>query len=310
MKKIVVALGGNAILTAGEKATFENQYNSVTKASKFLAKIIKAGNKLVISHGNGPQVGNLVLQNEIAAATIPEFPIYALTAETQGSIGFILEENLNNTFIQEGMEKNIVTLLTRVEVSSTDEAFKDPTKPIGRFYNEEEYKEILAEGRFPIKQDSNRGYRRVVYSPKPQKILNAEIVNSLVEDGNVVIATGGGGIPVVREDGIYKGIDAVIDKDLTSSKLAESIDADILMILTDVENVYLNYGQENEKKLDIVKVAELEAYVKEGHFSSGSMLPKVLAAIEFAKGGKESYICSLNKANETLEGRSGTKIIL
>lgn len=310
MKKIVVALGGNAILKQGEKASYDNQNNSVKQASVFLTELVKSGYQLVVSHGNGPQVGNLVLQNEIASSEIPEMPIYILTAETQGFIGYMLEENLNNRFLEENIDKDIVTILSRVEVSKDDEAFNNPVKPIGRFYSEEEYNSILRDEKFPIKQDSNRGYRRVVFSPKPVEVLNAKVIKNLMENGSVVIATGGGGIPVIVEKGRYRGIDAVIDKDLTSYKLAESIDADIFMILTDVENVFLNYGQENEEKLGEVTVSEMEKYIEDGHFSKGSMLPKVEAALEFAKLGKISYICSLNKAKEALDGSSGTKIVL
>ncbi len=310
MKRIVVALGGNAILSGNEEGNFLNQYRNVEKTSKFLVDLVKEGYELVIGHGNGPQVGNLVLQNEIASGEVPALPLHVLTAQTQGFIGYMLEETLMNQLLAEGMEEEVATVLTRVEVSKDDEAFKDPTKPIGRFYTFEEYEDLKDRQDWIIKKDANRGYRRVVYSPRPKKVLGVETIKKLLEEGRIVIASGGGGIPVVLEDGSYKGVEAVIDKDFTSYKMAEGIGADVFMILTDVENVCINYAREDEKKLTRVKVSEMEEYIEKGYFAKGSMLPKVEAAIEFAKLGKEAYICSLEMAKEALEGRSGTKIVL
>ncbi len=310
MKKIVIALGGNAILEAGQEATYENQYNNVEKTSSLIASLVKEGYKLVINHGNGPQVGNLLLQNDLTEKTVPSLPLYILTAETQGFIGQMLQESLENKFMEEGIKKEIACLLTRVEVSKDDPAFLDPTKPVGRFYNEEEYKRIKEEKSWQIKKDSNRGYRRVVYSPKPISIVEKDTIKSLLDLDRLVIAGGGGGIPMVRENNRLKSIEAVIDKDLTSCKMAELIDADILMILTDVDHVFINYGKESEKKLTDVSVQKLEEYLHRGEFAKGSMLPKVEAALEFAKLGKVAYITSLDKAKEALEGRVGTRVSL
>jgi len=310
MKRIVIALGGNAILRAKEEGSFSNQYRNVEKTSKFLVDLVKEGYEIVIGHGNGPQVGNLVLQNEIAGGEVPAMPLHILTAETQGFIGYMLEETLTNQLLAENMEGEVATILTRVEVSKDDEAFKDPTKPIGRFYTFEEYEDLKDKKDWIIKKDANRGYRRVVYSPRPKKVLGVETIKKLLEAGRIVIASGGGGIPVVLENGSYKGVEAVIDKDFTSYKMAEGIGADVFMILTDVENVCINYARENEEKLTRVTVAQMEEYIEKGYFAKGSMLPKVEAAIEFARLGKEAYICSLEKAKEALEGNSGTRIVL
>lgn len=310
MKKLVIALGGNAILSSREEATYINQYNNVEKTAKSLARFVKEGYKLVVAHGNGPQVGNLVLQNEIGDGQVPAMPLHVLTAQTQGFIGYMLEECLNNKLLDLGLNKEVTTVLTRIEVDREDEAFSDPTKPIGSFYTEEEARALSLEKEWIIKKDSNRGYRRVVYSPKPKDIVGIKTIEKLLDMGNLVIAAGGGGIPVYIENGQYKGVEAVIDKDFSTCKLAEKIDADIFMILTDVENVYLNYGEENQLRLEEVTVEQLEKYIEEGHFAKGSMLPKVEACINFAKLGKEAYICSLDNAKEALEGKSGTKISL
>lgn len=310
MKRIVVALGGNAILRAGQEASYENQYGNVEKTAGFLVDLVASGHELVIAHGNGPQVGNLVLQNELTSREIPGLPLYVLSAETQGFIGYMLEESLDKRLEEAGIDKDVITLLTRVEVSKDDPAFKDPTKPIGRFYTEEEYEAIKEEKDWTIKKDANRGYRRVVYSPRPVRILESKTIEELLGLGRLVIAGGGGGIPIVKTDQGYSGIEAVIDKDLTSAAMARDIGADILMILTDVDHACINFGSQDERALGQVTVAEMEAYIREGQFAKGSMLPKVQAAVEFAKTGREAYICSLEKAGQALDGNSGTKVVL
>lgn len=306
-KKIVIALGGNAILQAKQEATYEIQLENIRKSCEVIARLVQEGYQLVVSHGNGPQVGNLLRQNEEAEHVVPQMPLDVLNAQTQGFIGYMMEQSLLNELNKLGIEKQVVTLVTRVEVSVEDEGFKDPTKPIGAFYSEEEAKKLANEKGWLLKEDSNRGWRRVVPSPKPIKILESDTIKKLLSDGTIVIAGGGGGIPVVREnDGRYTGIEAVIDKDLSSYKIAEEIEADIFMILTDVDHVFVNYGKADQKALNKLTVKELEEYVEEGQFAKGSMGPKVNAALDFARTGGESYICSLDKADISLRGESGT----
>lgn len=308
-KKIVLALGGNAILQAKQEATYEIQLENVRKSCEVIARLIKDGYQLIVSHGNGPQVGNLLRQNEEAKDIVPQMPLDVLNAQTQGFIGYMMQQSLLNELKALGIEKEVVTLVTRVEVSKEDEMFKDPSKPIGAFYTEEEAKQLEEEKGWLMKEDSNRGWRRVVASPRPLKILEAETIKDLVAKGNIVIAGGGGGIPVVREeDGTYSGIEAVIDKDLSSCKIAEETEADIFMVLTDVDHVFVNYGKPDQKALEALTIEEMERYVEEGQFAKGSMGPKVEAALDFARTGGKSYICSLDRADVALKGESGTVI--
>lgn len=308
-KRIVVALGGNAILQPKQEPSYYTQLENVEKSCAVLAKLVEAGYEVVISHGNGPQVGNLLRQNEEAKDVVPQMPLDVLSAETQGFIGYMIQQSLVNELNKLGINKSVITLVTRVEVSKDDDRFKDPSKPIGTFYTEEEAKILSEEKGWLLKEDSNRGYRRVVPSPKPIKIVEADIIKKLLADDVIVIAGGGGGIPVALEsNGNYKGIEAVIDKDLSSCKIAEEIGADIFMILTDVDNVYINYGKPDQKEIREIAIAELEKYVEEGHFAKGSMGPKVDAALAFAKTGRKSYICSLEQAANSLKGQSGTII--
>lgn len=308
-KKIVIALGGNAILQAKQEATYETQLENVRKSCEVIARLVKEGYQLVISHGNGPQVGNLLRQNEEAKHVVPQMPLDVLNAETQGFIGYMMEQSLLNELNKLGIKKQVVTLVTRVEVSKDDEGFKDPSKPIGAFYTEEEATKLAKDKGWLLKEDSNRGWRRVVPSPKPIKILEADTIKELISNGTIVIAGGGGGIPVIKErDGSYTGIEAVIDKDLSSCKIADEIDADIFMILTDVDHVFVNYGKPEQKALTNITLEELEIYVEEGQFAKGSMGPKVNAAMDFARTGGKSYICSLDKADASLKGESGTII--
>lgn len=308
-KTIVVALGGNAILQPGQEGTYENQYNNVRTSTKFLAKLVKDGYKLVITHGNGPQVGNILLQNEVAADVVPPLPLDALSGQSQGFIGYMMVQCLVNELNALDINAPVVNLLTRVEVSRDDADFNDPSKPIGPFYTLEETEAMRAEKGWNMKEDSNRGYRRVVPSPEPLKIHEAAAIKSLTEQGNIVVACGGGGIPVVtNEDGTVEGVEAVIDKDRSSFKLAEEMEADVFMILTDVENVYVNYGTPDQKALGKVSVEEMQGYVAEGQFSAGSMGPKVEATLEFAKGTGTAIICSLEQVDKALRGESGTII--
>lgn len=308
-KKIVVALGGNAILQPKQEATYENQLENVRKSSEVITRLIKKGNKIIITHGNGPQVGNILRQNEIAKDIVPKLPLDVCSAESQGFIGYMIEQTLKNELLKEGLTNSVVTILTTTEVSKDDPAFQNPTKPIGTFYTEEKAKRLAAEKNWIVKEDAGRGWRRVVASPLPIAILNGNIIKRLSDMGEIVIASGGGGVPVIKnEDGMYLGIEAVIDKDRSGFKLAEETESDILMILTDVKNVCVNYGKENEKRLTHMTVDEAKVYVEEGQFAVGSMGPKMEASINFAKQGGLAIICSLEEADLALEGLAGTRI--
>lgn len=309
-KKVVLALGGNAILQPKQEATFENQYQNVVNAADRMVEISEAGHKIVVTHGNGPQVGNIIAQNEAAKEDIPAMPIFVNNAESQGMIGYMMESALKNRLVKGGDKTNVVTLLTMVEVDKDDEAFDNPTKPVGVFFSEEEAKRLTEEKGFQMAEDAGRGFRRVVPSPEPKVIHGVDEIKSLIET-SIVVSSGGGGIPIYRdEDNQIHGVEAVIDKDRSGLKLSEQTDADVFMMLTDVSNVYINFGKENEAKLEGITVEEAEQYVKEGQFPAGSMLPKIEAAIAFAKTGKEAIICSLDEAVLALEGKAGTRITL
>lgn len=305
--KLVVALGGNAILQPGQEGTFEIQKNNIDTASKSLKQIIDAGHQLAIVHGNGPQVGQILQQNELAHDNVPVQPLHALNAQSQGYIGYILQQSLKN----QCPNKNVVSVLTMVEVDLKDPAFHNPEKPIGMFYTQEEAQDLHATKNWVMGEDAGRGYRRLVPSPKPVRIIEKDTVKALLEMDTVVISTGGGGIPVVKtDDGLLQGVAAVIDKDLSALALATEIQSDILMILTDVSNVYINYGKENQEKLEQISVQDLSQHVKNGHFAAGSMGPKVEACIAFAKTGGTAIICSLDDALLALEGKAGTRVVL
>lgn len=308
-KTVLVALGGNAILQPKQEASFDNQYNNIKSSCKLLARLIQQGYNLVITHGNGPQVGNILRQNEESRHVVPSMPLDVCSSESQGFIAYMLQQALYNELHRLGIQKQVVSVVTRVEVSPEDQAFQNPDKPIGIFYTEEEAKQLMEQKQWAVKPDSNRGWRRVVPSPVPLKIIESQAIVDLVQLGHIVISCGGGGIPVVRkEDGTYRGIEAVIDKDRSACKLAEQIDADLFVILTDVDYVYVNYGKPDQRELTKATISELEMYMEQGQFSKGSMLPKVEAACEFARNGRVSIICALDKPDLALEGKSGTMI--
>ncbi len=311
MKKIVIALGGNALQEAGVPATAENQLAVVEKTSEYIADIIESGYDVVLAHGNGPQVGRIVIQNEYASAVTPAMPFDVCGAMSQGYIGYHMQQGLEKVLRARGSKKRVVTVITQVVVDKDDPKFSNPSKPIGPFYNEAEAKQIAAEKGYTMKEDAGRGWRRVVASPMPVEIVELDAVKCLIEGGFIAITVGGGGIPVIRdENGNYIGTAAVIDKDLASEKLAEDIDADALVILTAVENVCVNFGKPDQKKLTEMTVAEAREYIAQGQFAPGSMLPKVEAAIKFveSKEGRQAIITSLDKAVEALEGRAGTTV--
>ena len=311
--RILVALGGNAIKKAEDKGTFEEQISNVKKTCEHIVKLVRRGYEVIITHGNGPQVGALALQQEEASHIVPVQPLHVLGAMTQGQIGYMIQQTLINMLRREGINKPVVTIITQVLVDRKDPAFKNPTKPIGPFYTREEAEKLIKERGYiirKVKPSGERVYRRVVPSPEPLAIVEGETIRSIVDLGAIVIASGGGGIPVViNENGELEGVDAVIDKDLAGEKLAEAVKADILLILTDVEKVKLNYGKPNEKDIDSMSVDEALKYYEEGHFPPGSMGPKVLACVRFLKwGGRKAIITSIDKALEALDGKTGTHI--
>lgn len=307
-KRVVIALGGNAILKPNQPATVETQLANIQLSAEQIAKIEKLDHQIVVTHGNGPQVGNILRQNEEAKEVVPPFPLDVCNAESQGFIGYLMEQSIKNKIEQEELTSNVVTLLTQVEVAADDPAFEKPTKPIGLFYSEEEAKTMAEEKHWVMEEDAGRGYRRVVPSPQPVTIHGVESMVHLLNQNTIVIAGGGGGIPVVKQAEGLKGIEAVIDKDRTGKKLAEQVNADVFMMLTDVSNVYINYGTPEQEKLTGLSVSEAQAYFDAGHFAEGSMGPKMEAAIAFAKQGKTAIICSLEEADLALLGEAGTRI--
>ncbi len=305
-KKIVIALGGNAL---GNNPI--EQLELVKQTSKSLADLVELGNEIIIAHGNGPQVGMINMAFEYANENIdiPSMPFPECGAMSQGYIGYHLQQAIANELMQRKINKNCVTLVTQVIVEEEDQAFLNPTKPIGSFYTKDEAEQKEKETGYKYVEDSGRGYRRVVASPKPMGIVEIESVKQLSKD-SVVITIGGGGIPVIKTEKGYEGIPAVIDKDKTSSKLAIDLDADILLILTAVPKVYLNYGTDKEKALDTITLDEANKYIEDKEFGEGSMLPKIEACVEFVeKTNGVAIITSLDAAKEALEGISGTKIV-
>ncbi len=311
MDKLVIALGGNALQEGKGPATAEAQLDVVNRTAEYIADIIGKGYQVILAHGNGPQVGRIVLQNEAAAAITPAMPFDVCGAMSQGMIGYHMQQGVRRALLQRGIDRTCATVVTQVVVDQADPAFENPTKPIGPFYSEQEAMKLAAERGFSIREDAGRGWRRVVASPKPVEIVELAAVRALVEQGFVVITVGGGGIPVVRDEhGDLAGVAAVIDKDLASERLAEDVSADVLMILTAVEQVCLNYGKPDEKRLSRITVAEAERYIAEGHFAPGSMLPKIEAACAFARSapGRRAVITSLDQAIGALTGEKGTVI--
>ena len=305
-KRIVIALGGNALGN-----TPYEQLALVTETAKPIVDLIEQGNEVIIAHGNGPQVGMINLGMATAAeakAIKSDMPFPECGAMSQGYIGYHLQNAIGNELAARGMKKDVATIVTQVLVDENDPAFQNPTKPVGAFYDKETAERIAKEKGYTMVEDAGRGYRQVVPSPKPIDVIEKNTVNALIKDGCVVITVGGGGIPVVRKDGKLYGTPAVIDKDFASAKLAELVHADALVILTAVDRVCINWGKPNQQSLDEMSVADAEKYCEEGHFSPGSMLPKVKAAISFAKTGGTAIIASLENAGKAVKGESGTVV--
>jgi len=310
MKKAVVALGGNAIGATGKEDIHEQFANTRTSLEGVI-ELIQEGYNLAITHGNGPQVGNALLRVERTAKDIPILPLGVIVADTEGGMGYMIEQCLQNRLHRLGIKRDVTTIVTQVIINRDDPSITHPTKFVGRFYNKKQADTLTQIFNWVIKKDSNRGYRRVVPSPAPTRIVNRKIIQQLVDQGVIVIAAGGGGIPVYIEvDGTYEGVDAVVDKDRASAVLAHDINAQTLLILTNVDNVYINFDKPHQEKLEHVTVSEIQKYSKEGHFPPGSMGPKIEAAINFLEsGGKEVIITSLDKAKKAIWGRAGTKIV-
>ncbi|MGB4437682.1 MAG: carbamate kinase [Sedimentibacter sp.] len=308
--KVVIALGGNALEDKSMPSTAEAQLEIIKKTSEYLAEISCAGYEIAIVHGNGPQVGRLLLASETAKDVTPPMPFDVCGAMTQGYIGYHIQQGLKYSLAKRNRILPVVTIVTQIVVNKNDPAFNNPTKPIGVFYTEEEAKKLSEEKGYTVKEDAGRGWRRVVPSPMPERIIEVDTIKRLW-DSTIAVACGGGGVPVIEnEDGSVEGIAAVIDKDLAAEKLAEDIDADILMILTEVEKASINFKKPNQQDLSQINTKEAEKYMEEGHFAPGSMLPKVMASVKFAqsKPGRKSIITSLYKSMDALNGLTGTVI--
>src|SRR6184192_1757702 len=310
--KVLVSLGGNAILKHGQKGTAEEQEVNVENTAKHLAAILRRGERVAITHGNGPQVGNILLQNEIAKETLPPMPLDVCGAESQGMIGYMLQRALRSELESGGQKIPVATIVSQTLVDAEDPAFKNPTKPVGPFYTATESSDLERLKGWQMISDSGRGYRRVVPSPNPLDILEKETIIRLYEARTVVISAGGGGVPVIRDkDGMLRGVEAVLDKDRTAALLAKIVGVEALLILTDVEKVSINYGKPDQRGLDRMTVRECRRYLDEGQFPAGSMGPKIESAISFLTGAgkRRAIISSLESAEEALNGTAGTTII-
>lgn len=308
MSKIVIALGGNALQTKDSAPTSEAQLEVVRQTCERIAELSESGYELAIVHGNGPQVGRILLASETAKDVVPVMPFDVCGAMSQGYIGYHIQQALRYALAKRNIDIPVVSLVTQMVVEQGDPAFRNPTKPIGGFYTKEEADELMSSKGYAMKEDAGRGYRRVVASPMPRRIVEISDVKRLWKD-TIVITCGGGGIPVVEEpNGMLKGVAAVIDKDFAAELLAEQVEADVLMILTEVEKVAINWGKPTQRNLESLSLSEATRYVEEGHFAPGSMLPKVEACMKFVRAnpGKKAIITSLDKAIDALEGRTGT----
>ncbi|HRQ67794.1 MAG TPA: carbamate kinase [Candidatus Syntrophosphaera sp.] len=312
-KTAVLALGGNAIIKAGEEGTIGQQFANTRDSLGGIVELIRQGYKLAITHGNGPQVGNLLRQQEAGEKEgIAPLPLGVLNAATEGSMGYMIEQSLQNKLHLSGIDKDVITIISQVVVDRDDPSMLNPTKFVGStYYTAQQAEELKNTLGWTLKEDAGKGYRRVVPSPLPQRIVPAHTVKELVQRGEIVIAVGGGGIPVyVQDDGTYEGVDAVIDKDFASALLAVNIDADLFVILTGVDKVSVDYGKPSQRDLDVMSMEEASRYYQEGQFPAGSMGPKIKAAIDFLeRGGKEVLITSIDRIVDAFAGKTGTRIV-
>jgi carbamate kinase len=304
-------MGGHAFMQRGERGTYEEHQRNARHVSHQVIALLNRGYNLVITHGNGPQVGNLLNQVEATRETVPSLPIDALVAQTEGSLGYFLQQALLNELRQREMRRFVVTMVTQVLVSRDDPGLANPTKPIGPFLSKEDAEERRAALGWEVREDPGRGWRRVVASPTPIKVIQRHMIRQAARAGHIVVACGGGGIPIIKsENGDYVGIEAVIDKDLTSSVLATDIGADLFIILTAVDRVYLNYQKADQTPLNAVTLSQCQRYMEEGHFPAGSMGPKMRAVYEFlARGGRRALITSSERLEEAMDGEAGTHFV-
>ncbi len=312
MPRAVIAIGGNSLIPDAQHQTVQDQYEAAGVTDEHIASLVEDGWDVAISHGNGPQVGFILRRSELASNELHEVPLDYCGADTQGAIGYMLQQNLINDFRARGIDKNVATVVTQVEVDPADPAFDNPSKPIGSFMDEEQARQRTEDDGWQVKEDSGRGWRRVVASPKPKRIVEIEIIRQLLDAGNVVIGVGGGGIPVVADDnGDLRGVAAVIDKDLASALLANEVDADLLLISTAVEKCALNFGTPDEEWIDEFTVDEVKRYLDEGtHFAEGSMAPKMRAVVQYLEGGgKEALITNPENIERAVAGETGTRIV-
>ena len=309
-KRVVVALGGNAITREFEEGNITQQFANTRRSLVGVADLIEAGAKLAITHGNGPQVGNALIRVEETRHLVPPLPLGVIVADIEGGMGYMIQQSLQNKLIKRGVDRKVVTILTQVIVDRDDPSILNPTKFVGPFYKKDQVEGLVKTRGWKVIRDANRGYRRVVPSPMPKEIVERETIKALIDQGTVVIAAGGGGIPVyIEDDGRLEGVDAVVDKDRASAILARDIGAEILYILTGVEKVALNFGLTNQKDIDQLTLGEAKKYLKEGQFPKGSMGPKIESAINFLEsGGKEVVITSISRMADSIIGKTGTRI--
>jgi carbamate kinase len=307
--RVVVALGGNALLRRGDEDSAEVMRKNARLAAERVAAVAEQGWEIVVTHGNGPQVGRILLQNEAASEWVHPMPLDVCGAESQGQIGYLLQVTIGDVFYERGMERPVSTVITFTRVRPDDPAFENPTKPIGPHYEEAQAKRLAEERGWVVAAEQDGKWRRVVPSPRPYSIVEAPVIKQLAESGTIVIAGGGGGVPVIEEGPRLIGVEAVVDKDLAGAILSRDVEAQVFLICTDVEGVYEAYGTPEQRLLDHLSVAEAKRMVGDGTFPAGSMGPKVEAAIEFLEhGGEKAIICSLDEAPDALEGRGGTHI--
>ncbi|MFA7124405.1 MAG: carbamate kinase [Sphaerochaetaceae bacterium] len=311
-KLIVIAIGGNSLIEDDKHVSVQSQYEAARKTAANIVRLVKTGHRVVLAHGNGPQVGFILLRSEYAKSILHTVPLDSCVADTQGAIGYQLQMALYNEFIKAGLEQPVATVVTQVEVDPYDPSFAKPTKPIGSFMSEHDAQQHRIKDGWDIVEDAGRGYRRVVASPKPVSIIELETIKTLVENGIIVIAAGGGGIPVIRsKDGYLEGKEAVIDKDLAAALLSKQLKADIFIISTAVEKVCLNYKKPQQRFLDRITLDECAKYIEDGHFAPGSMLPKILAMTDFVRStGNVGIITDPDHLYESLYGDKGTRIVL
>ena len=312
-KTAVLALGGNAIIKAGQKGTITEQFANTRDSLGGVVELIRQGYALALTHGNGPQVGNLLRQQEAGETVgIAPLPLGVLNAATEGTMGYMIEQSLQNRLKKVGIQKDVITIVSQVVVDKNDPSMLNPTKYVGStYFTEEQAEQLRKELGWSLKEDSGKGYRRVVPSPMPKEIIPARIIQSIVDSGNIAIAVGGGGIPIyIEEDGTYEGVDAVIDKDFASALLALEIKADLFVILTGVDKVSINYGKEDQQDLDVLTIEDAKKHYADKQFPAGSMGPKILAAIDFIeRGGSEVLITSIDSIVDAFAGKTGTRIV-